>query len=74
MALADSTGTLYAALANLDANIAAVTASPKPDYSLDGKSVSWAGYLSMLLSQREKLVAAIIQAEGPTELHVQGMT
>lgn len=65
---------LYTALASLDANIATMLASPMPTTSIDGKSVDTAGYINMLLSQREKLVAAIIQAEGPTELHVQGTT
>lgn len=65
---------LETALENIDSQLATMTASPKPTYSLDGKSVSWGEHFNNLLSAREKLVEAIIQAEGPTEIHVQGRT
>lgn len=65
---------LNAALANVDAQLAAITATPKPTYSIDGKSVSWGEHFNNLIAAREKLIPLIIQAEGPTELHVTGTT
>lgn len=72
--MADSLTNLKQSLLNVDAQIADLTSSPRPDYSIDGKSVSWSAHFNNLIAAREKLVAAIIQAEGPTELHVTATT
>jgi hypothetical protein len=67
-----SAANLQAAIDAIDAELAANVR--KPDYSIDGKSVSWAAYRTSLIEDRAKLVEALIQAEGPTELHVRGST
>lgn len=51
-----------------------VTANPKPDYSVDGQSVSWSAYYSMLMRLRQDLREALLQAEGPFEFHIRGTT
>lgn len=48
---------------NLAAAIKAATVSPKPNYSVDGQSVSWGDYLAMLIAQKKSLDAAIAQSE-----------
>lgn len=54
---------LETARSNMAARLAEITANPKPDYSIDGKSVSWSGYVSMLTDQMQR-INALIQAEG----------
>jgi hypothetical protein len=56
---------LGVAIANITAQIREITANPKPDYSIDGQSVSWASYLSMLNSQLIALQQAKQSLEGP---------
>lgn len=51
-----------------------VTANPKPDYSVDGQSVSWSAYYAMLTRLRQDLREALLQAEGPYEFHTRGYT
>lgn len=72
--MATSLENLRTALANVEARIVEVTAKPKPDYSLDGKSVSWSGYLNQLIESQAKLREAILAAEGPSEIHVRATT
>ena len=48
-----------------------VTSSPKPDYSIDGKSVSWASYLDMLLRQYAELEKL---ANGPWEVRSRAIS
>lgn len=63
---------LQTALDNIAARIAAITANPKPDYSVDGKSYSWSGYLSMLITQSKALEEALVRAGGPYEISNRG--
>lgn len=60
MALSD----LTTALQNLDTQIASVTSSPKPNYTLNGKTVGWSEFLANLVKQRGEL-KRLIQAEQP---------
>jgi len=46
---------LSAAIENVCAIIREITANPKPDYSVNGQSVSWASYLDTLTRQLESL-------------------
>ena len=64
---------LVAARDNIAANLAALTADPKPNYSIDGQSVSWQSLFDSYLSQLEKLDAQIAAAD-PFEIHSQGLT
>jgi len=65
---------LQTALANVAANLAAITANPQPDYSIGGKSYSWAAYFNTLVSQQESLNRAIAVAGGPVEAATQGVS
>lgn len=69
MALSD----LETALNRLDAKIAEVSSNPKPDYSIDGMSVSWGSYYSMLLESRKLLLEQIQLSSGPYEFTTQAI-
>ena len=47
------------------ANLVKMTADPRPNYSIDGKSVSWDQLFNSYMSQLEKLDEAIARAGGP---------
>jgi hypothetical protein len=55
------------------ANLAAITASPKPDYTIDGQTVSWQALFESYLEQLAALEARIAAAD-PFEEHSQGFT
>jgi hypothetical protein len=65
---------LETAKTNIAARIAEITASPKPSYAVDGKSVSWESYLATLVNQLEALDRAIIDEGGPYEATTQALT
>jgi len=56
------------ALDNIAARIADLTANPRPNYSIDGRSYSWQSLLDSLLAAQEKLLQADQQADGPFEV------
>jgi hypothetical protein len=62
MAAVDDLGT---AINQIAAQIKDITANPKPDYSVNGQSISWASYLSMLTEQITKLQQAQQTLAGP---------
>ena len=62
MAAVDDLGT---AINQIAAQIKDITANPKPDYSVNGQSISWASYLSMLTEQITKLQQAQQSLAGP---------
>jgi hypothetical protein len=62
MAAVDDLG---AAINQIAAQIKDITANPKPDYSVNGQSISWASYLSMLTEQITKLQQAQQSIAGP---------
>lgn len=62
MAAVDDLG---AAINQVAAQIKDITANPKPDYSVNGQSISWASYLSMLTEQITKLQQAQQSLAGP---------
>ena len=53
---------------NLIAILADMSAHPKPTYSLDGKSVSWAEYYSMIFNNLENVNRQIVFCQGPFEV------
>ena len=53
--------------------IAEVTQNPKPNYSIDGQSVSWASYLASLRSTVDWCEAKLAGLE-PFEIESQGTT
>lgn len=64
---------LNQSLLSLDQQIATLLATVQPDYSVDGESQSLSAHLSMLMEKREKLVAAILQVEGPADGRSRGV-
>jgi hypothetical protein len=56
---------LNTAINQVAAQIKDITANPKPDYSINGQSVSWASYLSMLVQQLTQLQTAQQSLAGP---------
>ncbi len=58
---------------NIAANIKAITASPKPSYSIDGQTVQWTAYLRMLIDKLKELNTQINAAD-PAEVHSVGIT
>lgn len=57
---------------NVAAALAEITANPKPDYSVDGESYSWASYFQMLTTQLEALNKQLAAASGPYEVRSYG--
>ncbi len=62
---------LQTARDNVALRIKQITESPKPSYSIDGKSVSWTEYLDMLLRQFRELEAL---ANGPFEVRSRAVS
>lgn len=65
---------LIAARDNIGAQLAAMTASPKPTYSIDGESVSWTDHFNSLVQRSEDLNRLIQVAGGPFELQTTFLT
>jgi hypothetical protein len=62
MATANALASLLTARDQAAANIAAATVSPKPDYGVDGQSVSWSAYVAgqaKLVDDLNKLIATM---------------
>lgn len=64
---------LLTARDNIAANLAAITADPKPNYSIDGQSVSWQGLFDSYMAQLAQLDAQINAADS-FELRSRGFT
>ncbi len=62
---------LRAAKSSLLAKIAAVSASPKLSYSIDGQSVDHNAYRRSLLAEVGEIDKLIQAAQGPFELHTE---
>lgn len=56
------------------ANIAAITAAPKPSYSIDGQSVSWGEYLKQLQETVKWCDEQLAAEAGPFEFQSQAIT
>jgi hypothetical protein len=66
-------GSLQSIRDNILARIAEVTAAPKPNYNIDGQSVSWQTYLDSLFAALEKINDQINASE-PYEFVSRGVT
>lgn len=64
---------LLTARDNVATNLAAITADPKPNYSVDGQSVSWQSLFDSYMAQLERLDAQINGAD-PFEVRSRGFT
>ena len=65
MAVLDDLNTAYQ---NLAKQLAQLTASPRPNYSVDGESYSWSEYFHMLNEQLLATEQAIQRATGPFQV------
>jgi hypothetical protein len=72
--MATALDNLTAAYNNVAANLAAITASPKPTYSLDGETYDWNQYFQLLTQQMLTLEEAIQRAAGPFEIRTQALS
>jgi len=70
--MASRADALDAAISNVIARIQEVTASPKPNYSLDGEDYSWGDYLQVLTDNLLALEQARQRAEAPFEVRSYG--
>jgi hypothetical protein len=59
--------TLIIAKTNIANNLAALTANPKPSYTLDGETYNWSEYYQILTDQLIILDRAIQREGGPFE-------
>lgn len=59
--------------ANILARLEEITASPKPNYSVDGQSVSWQSYFDSLMASLKRIDEQINSAE-PYEEVSRGYT
>lgn len=64
---------LQTARSSLITKIAAVYASPKADYSIDGQSVSHSAYAAMLTQRLAELDDLIARESGPYEHKTQAI-
>lgn len=64
---------LDTALDNAAANLAAITASPKPTYTIDGETYQWGELYELYTSQLEALEKARQRADGPWLVDSQGI-
>lgn len=71
--MSNSHETLLLIKSNLLDRIAEITASPKPDYSIDGQSVSWSSYLDNLWSKVREIDQQINASE-PYEIVSRGQS
>lgn len=60
-----ATDDLQAAINQIAAQLKDITQNPKPDYSVNGQSVSWSSYVQMLADQLVKLQQAQQSLAGP---------
>ena len=63
---------LTTARAQIAERLVEVTSQPKPNYSVDGESYSWAEYMAQLQAQLEQLDKAIQRASGPFMVKTRG--
>lgn len=71
--MATDAETLATIKSNILALISDITSKPKPNYNIDGQSVSWQSYLDSLWSKVKEIDAQIALTE-PYEEVSQGIT
>ncbi len=65
---------LQTAYTNVCQAIADLSANPRPNYSIDGRSYSWNELFMSLLDKQAVLLAAIQNSDGPFEVVTYGKT
>lgn len=65
---------LQTAYENYAAQLRQISASPKPNYSIDGVSYSWSEYQQMLFTQMKALKELIQQEDTPFIVYSRGIT
>lgn len=64
---------LRTARSNFIAQLAAISASPKPSYSVNGQQFDWVGYYTFLTQQIAQIDNLIAAEDGPYEVQVEGV-
>lgn len=59
---------------NVAAKLAAMSVNPKPNYSIDGESISWQSLFDSLTDQLKKLNELIAMSDGGFEVKTQVIT
>ena len=67
-----ATNPLDTAIANVKADLAALTANPKPNYSIDGQSYSWGDLFDKYTQGLERLYKLRQMDDGPFEVRAVG--
>ncbi len=65
---------LVTSLQNIDTQIVNITANPKPNYTINGQSISWGDFLKQLMDMRQQIAKAVVIAQGPNEDVWEGLT
>ncbi len=65
---------LQTAREQVAANLVTITANPKPNYTIDGQTVSWQSLFDSYVESLETLAAKIAAANDPYEEVSQGFT
>ncbi len=64
---------LNQSLLNVTLALQDMTANPKPNYSLDGRSYSWNELMESLMKKQSELRVAIQEADGPFQCSSYGL-
>lgn len=65
---------LQTASNNISAQLAAMTLNPKPNYSINGQTISWQSLFDSLVKNQQSINNLLIIAQGPSEYVVEGAT
>jgi hypothetical protein len=72
--MASELETLQSIRTSLLEQIESLTESPRPNYSVDGQSVSWQSLYDSLWDKLQRVNEQIAQFEGPFEIETRGCT
>lgn len=67
-----NTDTLTTIKTQILSNIEDVTLNPKPNYNIDGQSISWSEYLKSLFDSLAMVNQQLVIEAGPFELESRG--
>ena len=61
-------------LNNIDTKLLDLSANPKPNYSINGQSISWQSLFESLIQQRQNILQLLVVLQGPGETVIEGIT
>lgn len=71
--MATAAENIRTAINNIAQQLADLTANPRPDYTIDGKTISYNAYLQMLMDKLEALKRAEQILSGPYQVFSRGV-